>query len=157
MYPIPAYMQYVPRVYVVWHACKFVVTQTFRVFWPVVTYLQKGLLRTGSTILSYPKLTVVEKTIAALTLAILTILRQYRRKGQATTTTSGCDTAHANKAAVANTVFCLLCPLMLYLDHLVRQCDLARKSNRTGSRAHEALQYSLCLLWKNSPQCNSAA
>ena len=40
----------------------------FRVFWPILTYLRRGLLRPGSTILSYPKLIVMEKTIAALAL-----------------------------------------------------------------------------------------
>ena len=46
-----AYLRYVPVVYGVWHAYKFVVTHTFRVFWPILTYLRKGLLRPGSTIL----------------------------------------------------------------------------------------------------------
>ena len=64
-----AHLRYVPVVYGVWHAYKFVVTQTFRVFWPILSYLQKGLLRPGSTILSYPKLIVMEKAIAALMLA----------------------------------------------------------------------------------------
>ena len=64
-----AYLRYVPVVYRVSHAYKFVVTHTFRVFWPILTYLRKGLLRPGSTILSYPKLIVMEKTITALMLA----------------------------------------------------------------------------------------
>ena len=50
-----AYLRYVPVVYGVWHAYKFVVTHIFRAFWPVLTYLRKSLLRPGSTILSYPK------------------------------------------------------------------------------------------------------
>ena len=64
-----AYLRYVPVVYSVWHAYKFVVTHTFRVFWHTLTYLRKGLLRPGSTILLYPKLIVMEKTIAALIFA----------------------------------------------------------------------------------------
>ena len=32
-----AYLRYVPVVYGVWHAYKFVVTHTFRVFWPILT------------------------------------------------------------------------------------------------------------------------
>ena len=51
-----AYLRYVPVVYGVWHAYKFVVTHTFRVFCPILTYLWKGLLRPSPTILSYPKL-----------------------------------------------------------------------------------------------------
>ena len=144
-----AYLRYVPVVYGVWHAYKFVVTHTFRVFWPILTYLRKGLLRPGSTILSYPKLIVMEKTIAALMLASPRILRPYRRKSQAATAISGRDTAHANRAAVANAVLHLLsewCPLLLYLGHVVRECKWSGENNGTGSRAQEVLQLSLCLL-----------
>ena len=144
-----ANLRYVPVVYGVWHAYKFVVTHMFWVFWPILTYLQEGLLRPGSTILSYPKLIVMEKTIAALMLATAMILRPYRRKAQVETAISGPDTAHANRAAVANAVFHLLskwCPLLLYLGHLVRECNWAGENNGTGSRAQEVLQLSLCLL-----------
>ena len=48
-----AYLRYVPVVYGVWHAYKFVVTHIFGVFWPILTYLRRGLLRPGSTILYY--------------------------------------------------------------------------------------------------------
>ena len=144
-----AYLCYVPVVYGVWHAYKFVVTHTFGVFWPILTYLRKGLLRPGSTILSYPKLIVMEKTIAALMLATPRILRPYRRKAQAATAISGRDTAYANRAAVANAVLHLLsewCPLLLYLGHVVRECNWSGENNGTGSRAQEVLQLSLCLL-----------
>ena len=110
-----AYLRYVPVVYGVWHGYKFVVTQIFPGLWPILTYLRKGLLRPGSTILSYPKLIVTEKTIAALLLATRRILRPYLRKAQAATAISGRDTAHANKAAVANAVLHLLsewCPFL---------------------------------------------
>ena len=144
-----AYLRYVPVVYGVWHAYKFLVTHTLRVFWPILTYQQKGLLRPGSTILSYPKLIVIQKTIAALMLATPRILRPCRRKAQAATAISGRDTAHANRAAVANTVLHLLskwCPLLLYLGHLVRECNWSGENNGTRSRAQELLQLSLCLL-----------
>ena len=144
-----AYLRYVPVVYGVWHAYKFVVTHTFRVFWPILTYLRKGLLRPGSTILSYPKLIVIEKTIAAVMLATPRILRPYRRKAQAATAISGPDTAHANRAAVANEVLHLLsewCPLLLYLGHVVRECNWSGENNGTGSGAQQVLQLSLCLL-----------
>ena len=121
-----AYLRYVPVVYGVWHAYKFVVTHTFSVFWPILTYLRKSLLRPGSTALSYPKLIVVEKAIAALMLATPRILRPYRRKAQAATAISGRDTARANRAAVANAVLHSLsewCSLLLYLGHVVRECN----------------------------------
>ena len=142
-------LRYVPVVYGVWHAYKFVVTHTFRVFWPVLTYLQKGLLRPGSTILSYPKLILMEKPIAALMLATPRILRPYHRKAQAETAISGRDTAHAIRAAVANAVLHLLsewCPLLLYLGHVVRECNWSGENNSTGSRAQKVLQLSLFLL-----------
>ena len=138
-----AYLEYVPGVHGVWHAYKYVVTHTCRVFWPIVTYLQKGLLRPGSTILSYRKLIGMEKTIAAR------ILRLYRRKAQAATAISGRDFAHASRAAVANAVLRLSsewCPLLLYLGHLVLKCNPSQENNGTGSRAEEVLQLSLCLL-----------
>ena len=144
-----AYVRYVPIVYGVWHAYKFVVTHSFRVFRPILTYLRKGLLRPGSTILSYPKLIVMEKAIGALMLATPRILRPYRRKAQAATAISGRDTAHANRAAVANAVLHLLsewCPLLLYLGHVVRECNWSAENNGTGSRGQEVLQLSLCLL-----------
>ena len=50
-----AYQPYVPVVYGVWHAYKFVVTHTFRVFWPILTYLREGLLRSGSINTIIPK------------------------------------------------------------------------------------------------------
>ena len=58
-----AYLRYVPVVYGVWYAYTFVVTHTFRVFLPMQTYLRKALLCPGSTILSYPKLIVMEKLL----------------------------------------------------------------------------------------------
>ena len=36
-----AYLRYVPVVHGVWHAYKFVVTHTSRVFWPILTYVHK--------------------------------------------------------------------------------------------------------------------
>ena len=144
-----AYLRYVPVVYGVWHAYKYVVTHIFRVFWPILTYPRKGLRRPGSTILSYPELIVTEKTIAALMLATPRILRQYRCKAQAATAIIGRDTAHANKVAVASAVLHLLsqwCPLLLSLGHLVRECNWSGENNGTGSQAQEVLQLSLCLL-----------
>ena len=120
-----------------------------RVFWAVLTYLQQGLLRPGSTVLSYPKHIVMEKTIAALMVATPRILHPYRRRPEAATAISAREAAHAHRAAVANAVLCLLsklCPLLLYLGHLVRQCNWAGANTVTGSRVQGVLQLSLCLL-----------
>ena len=144
-----AYLRYVPVVYGVWHAYKFVVTHTFGLFWPSPTYLRKGLLRPESTILSYQKLIVMERKIAALMLATPRILGPYGLKAQAAFAISGRDTMHANISTLANTVLCLLsewCPLLLYLRHPVRECNWARENNGMRSRAQEVLHLSLCLL-----------
>ena len=112
-----------------------------------VTYINL-LLRPGSTILSYPKLIVMEKTIAVPMLATPRILRPYGCKAQAATAISDRDTAHANRAAVAKAVLYLMskwCPLLLYLYHLVGECNWTGKKNSTGSRAKEVLRLSLCL------------
>ena len=93
---------------------------------------------------------VMEKPIAALMLARPRILRPYLSKGQPVSRITGCDTAHADMAAVANAMLSLLsegCPFLLYLGHVVRECNWAREYNHTGSRAREVLQLSLCLLW----------
>ena len=121
---VRAYLCHVPVVYDVWHAYKLFVSHTYRVFWPILTYLRKGLLRPCSTILSYLKMIVIEKNIAALMLATPRILPPYRRKAQAAAAIRGRDTAHASIAAVANAVLHLLsewCPLLLYLGHVVRE------------------------------------
>ena len=52
---------------------------------------------------------------------------------------------------MANAVLCLLlewCLLLLYLGHLVRNCNWAGENKGTGSRAQEVLQSSLCPLWR---------
>ena len=87
--------------------------------------------------------------MAALMLATPKILRPNLRKEQPAAAISGRDTAHANRAAVANAVLCLLsewCPLLLYLGHLVRECNWVGGNSGTGSRAQEVLQLSFCLL-----------
>ena len=91
----------------------------------------------------------MEETIAALMLATPRILRPYRRKAQAALAISGCDTAQANIAVLANTVLCWLSerfPLLLHLGHLVRECNWAGENGCTGLRAQELLQLTLCLL-----------
>ena len=91
----------------------------------------------------------MKKTIAALMLATPRILRPYRRKAQAATAISGCNRAHANRAAVTNAVLYLLsewCPFSLYLGHLVRECNWAGKTKGTGSGAKEVLQFRLFLM-----------
>ena len=75
------------------------------------------IMTSGSTILSYPKLIIMEETIAAMVLAISKKLCPYRRKAQAATAIRGRDTVHANRESVANAGLCLLsesCPWLFY-------------------------------------------
>ena len=59
-----------PILYGFWHAYKFCVTQTFRSFWPIVTFFRKGLLRSGDTVPCFPKLITIEMTVGALLLGM---------------------------------------------------------------------------------------
>ena len=143
---LPAARPYCLRCVVCLNVCCY--TKTFQVVWPILTYRRNGLLRPGSTILSNQKLIVMKKTIAVLMLATPRILRPYQRRAHAATAISCRDTAHANSAAVANTVFSVLsewCPLLLYLGHKVRECNWAGNNNGIGSRAEVVLQLLLCL------------
>ena len=55
-----------PILYGFWHAYKFCVTQTFRSFWPIMTFFRKGLLHSGDTVPCFAKLIKMEITVAAL-------------------------------------------------------------------------------------------
>ena len=59
-----------PILYGFWHVYKFCVTQTFRSFWPIVTFFRKGLLRSGDTVPCFPKLITMEITVGALLLGM---------------------------------------------------------------------------------------
>ena len=57
-----------PILYGFWHAYKICITQTFRPFWPIVTFFRKGLLRSGEPVPCFPKPITMEITIGALLL-----------------------------------------------------------------------------------------
>ena len=59
-----------PILYRFWHAYKFCVAQSFRSFWPIVTFFRKGLLRSSDTIPCFPKLITMEITFGALLLGM---------------------------------------------------------------------------------------
>ena len=69
-----------PILYGFWHAYKFGVTQTFRSFWPIVTFFRKGLLRSGDTVPCFPKLITMEITVGALLLGMGPGIRRLHRK-----------------------------------------------------------------------------
>ena len=59
-----------PILYGFWDAYKFCITQTFRSFWPIVTFFRKGLLRSGDKVPCFPKLITMEITVGALLLGM---------------------------------------------------------------------------------------
>ena len=69
-----------PILYGFWHAYKFCVAQTFRSFWPIVTFFRKGLLRSGDTVPCFPKLITLEITFGALLLGMGPHIRRLNRK-----------------------------------------------------------------------------
>ena len=60
-----------------WHAYKFCITETFRSFWPIVTFFRKGLLRSGDTVPCFPKLITMEITVGALLLGMGAHIRRH--------------------------------------------------------------------------------
>ena len=69
-----------PILYGFWHAYKFCVTQTFRSFWPIMTFFREGLLRSGDTVPCFPKLITMEITVGALLLGMGPHIRRLNRK-----------------------------------------------------------------------------
>ena len=108
----------------------------------MLTYMRKGLLRLGNTVLSYLILIVMEKTISTLMLATPRVLQSLKRKAEIVMAIRHRDTAHTNRAAVATTMLSFLsecCPPLLYLGHLVRERSWSKENSGTGARAHEVL------------------
>ena len=123
-----------PILYGFWHAYKFYLTQTFRLFWPIVTFFPKGLLRSGETIPCYPKLITMEITVRALLLHMAHIQR-FNRKCPSLRLVRPAKCSNRPRCAVCKAMQVLLtqdCPKLLYLGHLVRQCNGAGETANTG-------------------------
>ena len=138
-----------PILYGFWHTYKFCVTQTFRSFWPIVTFFRKGLLRSGDTVPCFPKLITMEITVAALLLRMGPHIRRLNRKCHSLGLARPVNRRGRLRYAVCKAIQVLLtqyCPMLLYLGHLVIQCNWARKMANTGVFASEGLQIVMCLL-----------
>ena len=59
-----------PILYGFSQAYKFCVTQTYRSFWPIVTFFCKGLLGSGDTVRCFPRLITMEISVGALLLGM---------------------------------------------------------------------------------------
>ena len=117
-----------PILYGFWHAYKFCVTKTFRSFWPIVTSFRKGLLRSGDTVPCFPKLTTMKITVGALLLGMGPHIRRLNRKRHFLGLARPVNRRGRLRYAVCKAIQVLLtqyCPMLLYLGHLVRQCNWA--------------------------------
>ena len=112
-----------PILYGFWHAYKFCVTQTFRSFWPIMTFFRKDLLRSGDTVPCFPKLITMEITVGALLLGMGPHIRRLNRKCHSLGLARPVNWRGRLRYAVCKAIQVLLtqyCPMLLYLGHLVR-------------------------------------
>ena len=138
-----------PILYGFWHAYNFCVTQTFRSFWPIVNFFRKGLLRSGDTVPCFPKLITMEITVGALLLRMGPHIRRLNRKCRSLELARPANPRSRLRYVVCKAMQVLrtqYCPMLLYLGHLVRQCNWAGETANTGVFASEGLQIVTCLL-----------
>ena len=138
-----------PILYGFWYAYKFCVNQTFRSFWPVVTFFRKGLLRSGDTVPCFPKLITMEITVGALLLSMGPHIRRLNIKCHSLGLAHPLNRRGRLRYAVCKAIQVLLtqyCHMLLYLGHLVRQCNWAGETANMGVFASEGLQIVTCLL-----------
>ena len=114
-----------------------------------MTFFCKGLLRSGDTVPCFPKLITMEITIGALLLGMGPHIRHLNRKCHSLGLARPANPRSRLRYAVFKTMQVLLtqyCPMLLYLGHLVRQCNWAGETANTGVFASEGLQIVMCLL-----------
>ena len=138
-----------PILYDFWHAYKFCVTQTSRSFWPIVTFFRNDLLHSGDTVPCFPKLITMEITVGALLLGMGPHIRRLNRKCHFLGLTRPVNRRGRLRYVVCKAMQVLstqYCPMLLYLGHLVRQCNWDGETANTGVFASEGLQIVVCLL-----------
>ena len=138
-----------PILYGFRHGYKFCVTQTFRSFCPLLTFFRKGLLRSGDTVPCFPKLITMEITVGALLLGMGPHVRRLNRKCYSLGLARPANLRSHFRYTVCKAMQVLLtqyCPMLLYLGHLVRQCNWAGETANTGVFASEELHLVMCLL-----------
>ena len=114
-----------------------------------MTFFRKGLLRSGDRVPCFPKLITMEITIGALQLGMGPHIRRLNRKCHSLGLARPADRRSRLRYAVCKAMQVLLtqyCPMLLYLGHLVRQCNWAGETANTGVFASEGLQIVMCLL-----------
>ena len=138
-----------PILYGFWHAYKFCVPQTFRSFWPIMTFFRKELLRSGDTVPCFPKVIRMEITVCALLLGFSPYIQRLNRKCHSLGLARPVNWRGRLRYAVCKAIQVLLtqyCRVLLYQGHLVRQCNWAGETANTDVFASEGLQIVMCLL-----------
>ena len=108
-----------PVLYGSWHPYKYLVTKVWRRFHSLFVYFRFGRLGVGKTVGSYPKLRVMERTIAGILKCAPHFLRQLRRKANRLQVVAdlGGTAIDRLKSEVCKAMVNLLrnwCPLVLY-------------------------------------------
>ena len=114
-----------------------------------MTFFRNGLLRSGDTVLCFPKLISMDITVGALLLRMGPHIRRPNRKCHSLGVARPANRQSRLRYAVCKSMQVLLtqyCPMLLYLGHLVGQCNWAGEAANTGVFASEGLQIVMCLL-----------
>ena len=138
-----------PVLYGFWHAYKFALHIHFAHFGRLLPFFCKGLLRSGDTVLRFPKLITMEITVGALLLGMGPHIRRLNRKCHSLGLARPANRRSRLRYAMCSAMQVLLthyCPMLLYLGHLVRQCNWSGETANTGIFASQGLQVVMCLL-----------
>ena len=133
--------------YIIWLPA--LVTQTFGSFWPIVTFFRKGLLCSSDTVSCFPTLITMEITVGALLLDMCPPIRRLNSKCHSLGMARPSNRRSPLRYAVCKAMQVLLTqyfPMLLYLGHLVRQCNWCGETANRGVFASEGLQIVVCLL-----------
>ena len=114
-----------------------------------MTFFRKGLLRSGDTVPCLPKLITMETTVGALRLGMGPHIRRLNRKCHSLGFARPSNRRSRLRYAVCKAMQVVLtqyCPILLYLGHLVRQCNWAGETANTGVFASAGLHIVMCIL-----------
>ena len=134
-----------PILYGSWHPYKYLVTNLWRRFHSLFVYFRFGRLGAGKTVGSYPKMSVMERTIACILNCAPHFLRHLRRKSnRLQAVPDQCGMAMDRlKSVVCKAMVNLLqngCPLVLYCGFLVRQCNWSGRTPGSAIDTHHVLR-----------------
>ena len=113
-----------------------------------MAFFRKGLLRSADTVPCFPRLITMEITVGALLLGMGAHIRRPKRKGHSLGLARPANRRSCFRYAVCKGMQVLLtqyCPMLLYLGHLLRQCNWVAETANTGVSASEGLQIVMCL------------